>query len=221
MVVDMMEVEHWVRECMPEMTARIVVDMVQLSSVDGDLSGSPSPKPVLAAFLEISDPSAAHYHAKAAAPGDTTTAATIRIFPISAHVEATLASHLPAHMVPSIFFTMPTLPLTPTGQTDWGRLRGMAAQFSHQQVDQAMAQTAGRPRRRPSCDAERSMQALWADILHLNPDSISIDDSFLGLGGDSIAAIRLVTEAPGAGFHPTLADIFNGGTLSSLVSGSA
>ena len=39
------------------------------------------------------------------------------------------------------------------------------------------------------------MQRLWAQVLGIAADSIGLDDSFFRLGGDSIAAMKLVGEA--------------------------
>lgn len=131
------------------------------------------------------------------------------------NVEATLTKNLPVYMVPSVLFTVQALPTTPTGKTDRRRLREMAAQFSTEQL--AEAQTAGLPKRQPTCEAEHLMQSLWARILNLQADIIGLDDSFLRLGGDSISAMRLVNEARKDGFHLSVADVFHRDTLSEMV----
>ncbi|KAF2472339.1 CoA-dependent acyltransferase [Lindgomyces ingoldianus] len=65
--------------------------------------------------------------------------------------------------------------------------------------------------------AERTMQQLWARVLNIEPESIGLDDSFFRLGGDSIAAMKLVGEASQDGIRLTIADVFRQPNLSQLV----
>ncbi len=43
----------------------------------------------------------------------------------------------------------------------------------------------------PRTDLEKQLSALWCELLHL--DEIGVDDSFFDLGGNSLAAFRMVT----------------------------
>ncbi|KAK1914241.1 hypothetical protein P3342_007487 [Pyrenophora teres f. teres] len=61
-----------------------------------------------------------------------------------------------------------------------------------------------------------TMQQLWAGVLAIDADSIGLDDSFFRLGGDSIAAMKLVGEARRAGIHLTVADLFRNPKLECL-----
>lgn len=49
--------------------------------------------------------------------------------------------------------------------------------------------------RRPSTLTERLLQQLWAEVLGIDPDLISVDDSFVRLGGDSVLAMQLASLA--------------------------
>ncbi|EFQ87144.1 hypothetical protein PTT_17432 [Pyrenophora teres f. teres 0-1] len=60
------------------------------------------------------------------------------------------------------------------------------------------------------------MQQLWARVLSLELDTIGLDDSFFRLGGDSIAAMKLVGEARGMGLQFSVADIFRNPKLAAL-----
>lgn len=52
------------------------------------------------------------------------------------------------------------------------------------------------------------MQAIWAQILGISPDRVGLDDSFIRLGGDSIAAMKVVGEArKHNGLDMTVADL--------------
>ncbi|EFQ90024.1 hypothetical protein PTT_13491 [Pyrenophora teres f. teres 0-1] len=63
-------------------------------------------------------------------------------------------------------------------------------------------------KQQPCTQAERTMQQLWASVLAIAPERIGLDDSFFRLGGDSIAAMKLVGEARRAGMHLTVAAVF-------------
>lgn len=56
---------------------------------------------------------------------------------------------------------------------------------------------------------ERRLQQTWAEVLHIAPQSIGRDDSFLKIGGDSIAAIRLIAAARNRGIEILIGDIFS------------
>ncbi|KFZ06900.1 hypothetical protein V502_09885, partial [Pseudogymnoascus sp. VKM F-4520 (FW-2644)] len=62
------------------------------------------------------------------------------------------------------------------------------------------------------------MQQLWAHALNISTESIGLDDSFFRLGGDSIAAMKLVGEARRAGLQLSVADIFRNPKLIELAS---
>jgi fusarinine C synthase len=60
---------------------------------------------------------------------------------------------------------------------------------------------------------QRSLQKLWSRVLHVSEDSIGLNDSFFQLGGDSIAAMKLVSEARLDGLRLTVTQIFQNRTL--------
>ncbi|RDH30162.1 hypothetical protein BDQ94DRAFT_173144 [Aspergillus welwitschiae] len=62
--------------------------------------------------------------------------------------------------------------------------------------------------RQPTTETERQMQRIWAQVLNLNQASIGLDYSFFQLGGDSIAAMEVVTEARKLGLKLAVSDIF-------------
>jgi len=126
----------------------------------------------------------------------------------SAEVEEKLAERLPSYMVPEVFFVVAQLPMTTSGKTHRRRLREMGASFSAQQLAEARTQNQG-PKRQPSTEKEKTLQQLWARVLNIELDSIGLDDSFFQLGGDSIAAMKLVAEARQIGLHLVVADIPN------------
>jgi acyl-coenzyme A synthetase/AMP-(fatty) acid ligase/acyl carrier protein len=90
-----------------------------------------------------------------------------------------LSGVLPAHMVPQVFVFLDTLPRTGTGKVERGRLPppGRA------RPDLAM------PFVPPRDEIESLIAGVWATVLDL--EAVGIDDHFLDLGGDSLAAMRV------------------------------
>ncbi|KAK1912605.1 hypothetical protein P3342_004541 [Pyrenophora teres f. teres] len=119
-----------------------------------------------------------------------------------------LQDQLPAYMVPQTITVLDSMPLNQNGKVD----RNMLAQL----VQEPTARQG--PVQQPTSAAERKMQQLWAQVLSIEPDSIGLDDSFFRLGGDSIAAMKLVGEARSTGLQLSVANIFRHPTLTALAS---
>ena len=114
-----------------------------------------------------------------------------------------LRVRLPDYMVPSQFVALEALPLTPNGKLDRKALPEPG-------VIEGVAYVAARTQ------AERSLVAIWADVLGREPESISIHDNFFALGGDSILSIRVIAKARQAGLGLEARDIFEQQTLERL-----
>ncbi|KAF2793291.1 nonribosomal peptide synthetase-like protein [Melanomma pulvis-pyrius CBS 109.77] len=69
-------------------------------------------------------------------------------------------------------------------------------------------------------EKEEKLFELLSRILGIPKNEISPSDSFFELGGDSIGAMRLVSEARAQGLKITVAQIFQSRSLSSLASGA-
>ncbi|RDA88619.1 hypothetical protein CP532_5896 [Ophiocordyceps camponoti-leonardi (nom. inval.)] len=127
-----------------------------------------------------------------------------------------LAKTLPVYMVPTLYIPIKSLPMSATGKIDRRRLQEMGSSLTAKDV--AAMSRAGEQRRTPQTDAERTMQSLWAEVLHVEAESIGADDSFFRIGGDSIGAMRLVGLARYRGFAFSVRDVFQSPVLSDLAS---
>ncbi|WP_051179030.1 non-ribosomal peptide synthetase [Nocardia concava] len=117
-------------------------------------------------------------------------------------VKATVAQHLPAHMVPSVVMVLDTLPLTPAGKVDRRALP---------KPDYGTRARAGRA---PATEREILLAEVFTAVLGV--ESVAADDNFFALGGDSIVAIQLVARAKAAGLGLRARDVFEHKTVAGL-----
>ncbi|KAF7574079.1 EntF, Non-ribosomal peptide synthetase module protein [Pyrenophora tritici-repentis] len=192
--VELGEIEHHVRECMPEVE-RMAAEVI--------MPGNDKDKATVAVFVQQKE--------EEASAGDGSSA---RVF-FPSQVDSQLSQRLPSYMVPGVYFAVAQLPMTTSGKTDRKRLREIGSAFSAQQLAELLTRSQGL-KRQPSTEQERALQKLWARVLDIDADSIGLDDSFFRLGGDSIAAMRLVAEARQEAIHCTFVDIFHNPSLRAL-----
>ncbi|WSA47483.1 amino acid adenylation domain-containing protein [Streptomyces sp. NBC_01803] len=111
------------------------------------------------------------------------------------------ARTLPDYMVPGMFVTLPSLPLSPNGKLDRAALP----------APEPAARTAARAPRGP---LETALRDTLRDTLGVR--DVGVDDDFFELGGDSITAIQVCGRARAAGLALTPRDIFRHRTVAQL-----
>ncbi|KFY29655.1 hypothetical protein V494_08572 [Pseudogymnoascus sp. VKM F-4513 (FW-928)] len=200
--VDLGEVEHWVRACVPS-TTEVAAEVV--------LPRGEHACSTLVVFLQ------ANIDLMELCQCST---ATTKIVRLPAEVEDKLVQHLPSYMIPTAFVFMDELPKTASGKMHRARLRQAGSAFSVQQLAESRT-TEQSLKQQPASKAEQCMQAIWADVLNINASNIGLDDSFFHLGGDSIAAMRVVAEARKAGLCVAVADVFRHRQLQQVAASAA
>src|SRR5206468_11466660 len=93
-------------------------------------------------------------------------------------------------------------PLTPSGKVNRRALPAPAARPASQRYVE------------PRTDAERTLAAIWAELLHV--ERVGADDNFFELGGESILAVQMVARARDAGLALTPRDLFQRQTVAEL-----
>ncbi|MFD8546328.1 amino acid adenylation domain-containing protein [Streptomyces sp. NPDC059649] len=116
-----------------------------------------------------------------------------------------LADRLPQFMVPAQLILLDSLPLTPNGKLDKAALPEPPAEESAYQA--------------PRTDAEKTLAAIYADILH--QDRVGIDADFFAIGGDSIRSIQVVSRAREQGIRITPRLMFKHRTVAELAEAAA
>lgn len=116
-----------------------------------------------------------------------------------------LSVQLPEYMIPAVFVQVEALPLTRSGQVDLKTLPeptitepGFVA---------------------PSTETEHKLVSIWADVLNVDPEGISVNNSFFDHGGYSLNALAFISRinkefavkisASDILANPTIADMQN------------
>lgn len=123
------------------------------------------------------------------------------------HLQEALSAELPRFMVPTLYVPMSGMRLTATGKLDRKALWTLCAELQGSQLDSY--RLLHQKKEPPVGTAEVRLQGLWSRVLDTTAESISRHDSFLNLGGDSIAAMRLVTLARREGLSLDVASVFH------------
>ncbi|HET8659461.1 MAG TPA: condensation domain-containing protein, partial [Micromonosporaceae bacterium] len=148
------------------------------------------------------------YAVRAAAPPPADVVNVPALARLCAGLPEQLVAHaartLPDYMVPHEVIVVAELPLSANGKVDRSRLP---------RPEPAGDQT--RPAgRAPRTEYEHMLCAVWSGVLAT--DRPSVDDDFFRAGGDSLAAVRLVSAARTAGLRLRSNDLFAHPTIAAL-----
>jgi acyl carrier protein/ubiquinone/menaquinone biosynthesis C-methylase UbiE len=94
-------------------------------------------------------------------------------------LKESLRQHLPEYMVPGIYSILTEFPLTPNGKIDRKALPAPEGQITQSYVP-------------PDTDTEKSLVAIWEEVL--SAGQVGIDDDFFDLGGHSLLATQLISR---------------------------
>lgn len=113
-----------------------------------------------------------------------------------------LALHVPRHMVPSAYIPLQTIPNTLTGKVDRKQLRLLGRSLDLVGLNESLT-----VRKAPSSDLESTLVDIWADVLGISSDRISVDSPFTSLGGDSITAMQVISRLRALQIQATVGDV--------------
>ncbi|TLD03907.1 hypothetical protein PgNI_11271 [Pyricularia grisea] len=130
-------------------------------------------------------------------------------------ISSKLQQVVPQHSIPSHYIRLRRLPRGATGKMDRKRLRVIGAEVLQQKVfgGQSSASECSVAQRLHSGSP---LQQIWFESLGLNPTADIRTNNFFDLGGDSIAAIKVVNLARRRGIVITVADVMRNPTLPGL-----
>ncbi len=146
-------------------------------------------------------------------------------------VDPEMRRKLPPAMIPGAYACIDEIPLSLTGKTDHRKLKREASSLSADRIYfpsinghamQPNGTTNGQPHENEASGSEgtklESLRRLWSEVFNVEAESIHDSDTFFNHGGESLAAIRLVSAASRKGLHLDVATIFRHPRLSDLAS---
>ncbi|RDL32391.1 HC-toxin synthetase-like protein [Venustampulla echinocandica] len=197
--VELHEIEHHLRASLHPETGPVVAGVVSIAS-----------REVMAAFICLEDQIEEEVN-------DFKHISELTKAVLATTVEgvaAKLVDYLPAHMIPTVFFPLKTLPRNRSGKIDRVKLRELTSRLTYEDI--ATSHTLRPDTREPSTDLEKQLQAHWASALKIEQRDISADDNFIRLGGDSLTAMKLVAACRASGIPLQVANVLSAATLADL-----
>ncbi|MCP4155327.1 MAG: amino acid adenylation domain-containing protein, partial [bacterium] len=103
------------------------------------------------------------------------------IEPMVSELKEYMTGYLPDYMIPQFFVQLEAIPLTSNGKVDRKALPVPGVEKSEKYVA-------------PRDETEKKLVDIWAEVLRVDPGSISIDGSFFELGGQSLKQVFLISQ---------------------------
>lgn len=131
-------------------------------------------------------------------------------------VRERLANRLPSYMVPTNWLYVEALPFLPSGKLD---RKAITTWLGCQETDPYVAETISQSSdldSLPSSDVEKQLVQAWGRTLNIPVDRIPVNESFLRLGGDSIAAMTCMNQCKKQGIGITVQDILRSVSIRDL-----
>jgi amino acid adenylation domain-containing protein len=139
-------------------------------------------------------------------------------------LQTELRNLLPRYMVPRVFITVSSLPLSNADKIDLKLLRAAYAQWMEEwTAEQGSKQQTNMVPAKPRSlhlaqlsPGEIVLRSLWASAIGSPEDSIQTHDDIFDLGADSLTVIKLATLARTNGYNLSVAQIHASPTLSKM-----
>ncbi|RAK74444.1 acetyl-CoA synthetase-like protein [Aspergillus fijiensis CBS 313.89] len=113
-----------------------------------------------------------------------------------------LRASLPAYAIPSLYIPIRSVPVTVNGKTDRERLLAILAQLPASEARRFTGPSSTDARALTLTGPEKQLRDAWAAVLRTM--EIGPKDNFFSLGGSSILAMELVSQAGKRGLHLTV-----------------
>ncbi|KAK3290246.1 uncharacterized protein B0H64DRAFT_452780 [Chaetomium fimeti] len=130
-----------------------------------------------------------------------------------ADIRARLADLLPHYMVPAAWIVLETMPVVVSGKLDRRRVAGWVEGLEdaeYERIAQSLGVSAGEEDEEEETEVTgpvKTLREIWAKELNLPVERIKLNQPFLGLGGDSIRAMGVVSRARNAKIKLSIQDV--------------
>lgn len=126
-----------------------------------------------------------------------------------------LQAKLPPFMVPSVFIALRRTPFLSSMKVNRKLLRGTIDAMSPNEYSQLSIQSKDGSDTSMS-QMELKLRDMWAEILYISPELIGREDGFFQIGGDSIAALQLLSMAHKQGIIISMSTALKNPTLTAM-----
>ncbi|KAL4915856.1 hypothetical protein BDW62DRAFT_187764, partial [Aspergillus aurantiobrunneus] len=134
----------------------------------------------------------------------------------AASVREHLHSCVPEYMIPNYWISLTSMPHNTSDKIDRKRLTQWLETMDVEQFD-AITQCHAEATTTPETAEERVIQAVWADVLHVEVEQVSLNRPFLSVGGDSVTAMQVVSRCRTQhALHVTVRDVLQSDSISQL-----
>lgn len=127
---------------------------------------------------------------------------------------ATMMASVSSYMVPSAILPLRQLPYLSSHKIDRNELCRIAVDFFANSTSPTNLNSLPSPVE--LTNLQQRLRELWANVLNKDAAAISLEDTFLDLGGDSILAIKLVNTCRSAGLAISIANVLRHQSLGDL-----
>jgi amino acid adenylation domain-containing protein/non-ribosomal peptide synthase protein (TIGR01720 family) len=126
-----------------------------------------------------------------------------------------LYERLPSYMIPSLWIAVSRFPLTPGGKTDRRRVEQWLKNMD-KDTYRMISSLDSEPAQDEANGTESKLRAIFAKTLNLMPEDIRLNQSFLHLGGDSIAAMQVSSQCRAQGMAVSVQELIRAKSITAL-----
>ncbi|PNY26426.1 Nonribosomal peptide synthetase [Tolypocladium capitatum] len=195
--VELTEVEHHLRSCLP-CGVRVTAEVIKRESGAATLVAFLSEEP--SSYATTQD-------------DGLFTEPSVELASALAAIDTAMGARVPRYMVPAAFLTLRTMPSLVSGKTDRKKLREIGTCIPREKL--AGAGAGDGQEEDPGTEPEKQLQRAWSRVLGRDA-KVYRNSNFFALGGDSLRAMRLVAAARDEGLTLTVADIFTSPALDTM-----
>ncbi|KAJ0418108.1 hypothetical protein BJY00DRAFT_315323 [Aspergillus carlsbadensis] len=153
-----------------------------------------------------------------------TRSSPLGLIPVEVHSQSVarlreqLTGRLPSYMVPALWISVEDMPFLPSRKLDRKSIINWVTGLDK---DPYRTTTINKPapfQEQATTEAERHLIQIWSRLLNIPSDEVPLNESFLKLGGDSIAAMTCMNQCKKHGIAVTVQDILKSTSILELAS---
>lgn len=135
-------------------------------------------------------------------------------------IQGRLADALPLYMIPTAWVVLENMPVAVSGKLDRQKV-GKWVESLDETACERIAKDLGLSGEDAGDNVEvtgvaKTLREIWAKELHVPVERVNVNQAFLGLGGDSITAMGVVSRARNAGVIISIQDVLRSKSISHL-----